>query len=161
MTEIQIRIIRALQEGLPLCEEPFAEIARRAGISQDDLLTQLQAWKDDGTIRRFGAILRHHQAGYSANAMGVWNVPDAQVESFGQTAASFKSVSHCYQRPRFGSFGYNLYTMIHGRSKEECEAAARKISEETGITEYKLLYTTAEFKKSSPVYFADEEGIQS
>lgn len=160
MTESQTRIIRALQDGLPLSEEPFSEIARNAGVSEAELLAQLQAWKSDGTIRRFGAILHHQLAGFSVNAMGVWNVPDAQIENFGRTASEFAAVSHCYQRPRFSGFEYNLYTMIHGRSKKECEEIAQGISEKTGITDYMLLYTTAEFKKSSPVYFADTEGIQ-
>jgi DNA-binding Lrp family transcriptional regulator len=156
MNETQIRIIKALQDGLPLSEEPFLEVARKAGVSQEDLLTQLRVWKEDGTIRRFGAMLRHRQAGYTANAMGVWNVPDARIEAFGQAAAGFRAVSHCYRRPRFEGFRYNLYTMIHGRSKEECEEVARRISAETGITDYRLLYTTAEFKKSSPAYFAED-----
>ncbi len=91
------------------------------------------------------------------NAMGAWDVPDDRTEQFGRLAASSKSVSHCYQRPRFNAFPYNLYTMIHGKSREECEAVARAISDETGITGYELLYTTTEFKKSSPVYFATHE----
>ena len=84
-------------------------------------------------------------------------MPDDQVESFGRIAAGFDNVSHCYQRPRFSGFKFNLYTMIHGKSKDECEGTAREISERTGISDYELLYTTAEFKKSSPVYFTDVE----
>jgi len=155
MDETQRRIVRAIQAGLPLTERPFDAIADEVGISVDDLLAQLAAWKADGTIRRLGAFLRHRQAGYSVNAMGAWNVPDDRVESFGRTASGMRSVSHCYQRPRFEGFPYNLYTMIHGRSREECEQTARTISQETGITEYELLYTTAEYKKSSPEYSAD------
>ena len=157
MTDTRKRIVRVLQNGLPVTQEPFGEIAREVGISQDELLSQLRAWKSDGTIRRLGAILRHHRAGYSTNAMAVWDVPDAQIEAFGATASGFNCISHCYQRPRFDEFRYNLYTMIHGRSRDECESAARKLSERTGISDYALLYTTAEYKKSSPVYFADEE----
>ena len=153
MDELQRRIIREIQAGLPLAEEPYRATADRVGIPEDELLAQLAAWKADGTIRRLGAILRHREAGYSVNAMGAWNVPDAQADEFGRTAASMRSVSHCYERPRFEGFPYNLYTMIHGRSREECEEAARAISQQTGITDYELLYTTAEFKKSSPVYF--------
>ena len=156
MTETQIRIINSIQDGLPLSRDPFAEIANEVGISEEQLLAQLNAWKAGGTIRRFGAILHHHQAGYSVNAMGIWNAPDEQVEEFGRTAASARAVSHCYERPRFGGFRYNVYTMIHGRSRKECESAAKEISAETGITDYRLLYTTAEFKKTSPSYFAEE-----
>jgi len=156
MTETQIEIIKALQGGLPLSEEPFLEVARKAGVPQDELLAQIKAWKDDGTIRRFGAMLRHHRAGYPVNAMGVWNVPDDRIEEFGRTAAASEAVTHCYQRPRFANFRYNLYTMIHGRLREDCEKAARRISEQTGITDYALLYTTREFKKVGPVYFPSE-----
>jgi len=156
MTETQIEIIKALQGGLPLSDEPFLEAAQKAGVPQDELLAQLRAWKDDGTIRRFGAMVRHHPAGYSVNAMGVWNVPDDRVEEFGRTAAASGAVSHCYQRPRFAGFRHNLYTMIHGKSREDCEEAARQISEQTGIADYELLYTTREFKKASPVYLISE-----
>jgi len=156
MTDAQKQLVRALQDGIPISEEPFGEIASSARISEVELLDQVRAWKSDGTIRRFGAVLRHHQAGYIVNSMGVWNVPDDQAEAFGRIAAQSKSVSHCYQRPRFGGFRYNLYTMIHGKSREECESAARSIAESTDVTDYELLYTTREFKKSSPAYFADE-----
>ena len=122
-------------------------------MTLEELLTQLREWLSDGTIRRFGAILKHNNAGYEANAMVAWNVPEEAIESFAKAAGSFRSVSHCYQRPKFDGFDYNLYTMIHGKRKEDCEAAARAIAEKAGILSYKMLYTTAEFKKSSPVYF--------
>lgn len=157
MNETQIRIIRAIQGGLSLTEEPFDEIAEKAGVSVEELLAQLREWQADGTIRRFGAILKHHNAGYDANAMVAWNVPEDGVEAFAEVATSLRSVSHCYERPRFEGFGYNLYTMIHGKCKEDCEEAARGIAEETGVRDYRMLYTTAEFKKSSPVYFASGE----
>jgi hypothetical protein len=86
--------------------------------------------------------------------MVVWDVPDDQIERFGRIAAEHRMVSHCYQRPRFDGFGYNLYTMIHGRSKQECESAASEIADRTGIRDFAMLYTTVEYKKSSPVYFA-------
>ena len=159
MTGLQRRIVKSLQDGVPLTEQPFKEIARRLGISEDELLAQIEAWKADGAIRRFGAILHHQQAGYVVNAMGVWDVPDSQAEEFGRVAASFPAVSHCYQRPRFDGFPYNLYTMIHAKSRQECEKAARAISETTGIATYALLYTTAEFKKTSPVYFSGAFGL--
>ncbi len=157
MNELQRAIVREIQAGLPLAEEPYRAIADRVGMPEDELLAQLAEWKADGTIRRLGAVLRHREAGYSVNAMGAWDVPDAQVEEFGREAASLRSVSHCYERPRFEGFPYNLYTMIHGRSREDCEEAARVISERTGVTAYELLYTTAEFKKSGPVYFTEDE----
>jgi len=158
MTELQRKIIEILRDGLAPVEEPFHEIANKVGVPVDELLAQVEAWKADGTIRRFGAILRHQRAGYSVNAMGVWNVPDDRAAAFGCTAARSRSISHCYQRPRFDGFRYNLYTMIHGRSRQDCEDTAKALSEETGIADYALLYTTAEFKKSSPVYFSGAAG---
>jgi len=155
MDETQVKTITAIQSGVPISAEPFREIAEKLGTSEDALLDQLRKWKDDGTIRRFGAILRHTEAGFSVNAMGVWDVHAERIEGFARAATSSEGVSHCYQRPRFDGFPYNLYTMIHGRSRDECEETARKIREQTGITEYELLFTTEEFKKSPPVYFAD------
>lgn len=161
MTTIQRKIICALQSGLPLCEEPFHEVARQIGISVDELINQIELWKQDGTIRRFGAVLNHRRAGFETNAMAVWDVPDEQVESFGSAAAEFAAVSHCYERPRFEGFNYNVYTMVHGRCRSDCEQTARAISEITGISAYRLLYTTAEFKKTSPKYFAEGLGDDS
>ncbi|MDH7601184.1 MAG: Lrp/AsnC family transcriptional regulator [Armatimonadota bacterium] len=157
ITRKQRAIIRAIQGGIPLCEQPFHEIARRIGISTDELIKQIEMWKRDGTIRRFGAVLDHRRAGFETNAMVVWNVPDEQVESFGCTAAQFAAVSHCYERPRFEGFNYNMYTMIHGSCRRECEETVKTISQITGISDYRVLYTTAEFKKASPVYFGDDD----
>lgn len=150
MNEADRKIITALHRGIPMTETPFDDIAREAGVSVGELLAKIEAWKADGTIRRFGAILRHMTAGYPVNAMTVWNVPDDQADAFGEIASGSRSVSHCYMRPRFEGFDYNLYTMIHGKSREDCEAAVREISQATGITDYAMLYTTAEFKKTSP-----------
>jgi DNA-binding Lrp family transcriptional regulator len=156
MDETQAKTITAIQSGIPISAEPFREVAEKLGVSEDALLDQLRTWKNDGTIRRFGAILRHTEAGFSVNAMGVWNVPAERIEDFARAATSSDAVSHCYQRPGFDRFPYNLYTMIHGRSRDECAETARRISEQTGITEYELLFTTEEFKKSPPVYFAED-----
>ena len=157
MTDTQKRLVRALQNGIPLTLDPYGDIARQVGVTRNEAISQIDEWKSAGVIRRMGAVLRHHKAGYSNNAMGAWNVPDEWSDEFGRTAAGFDSISHCYQRPRFEGFKYNLYTMIHGKSRPECEAIAKDLSERTGITDYTLLYTTAEYKKSSPVYFIDEE----
>lgn len=153
MNKLDESIIIALQNGLPVTERPFAEIAEKIGISEEELLGKLAEWKERGIIRRFGAILRHHNAGFAANAMTAWVVPPERVDEVGPIMASFPEVSHCYERPPFPGFPYNLYTMIHGRTREECAAVAEKISRATGITEYRALYTTKEYKKTSPMYF--------
>ncbi len=147
MTEEQIDIIRAIQEGITLSEEPFAEAAKKAGDSAERLIEQIRIWLE------FGAAVRHLRAGFTTNAMAVWDVPDDRIETFAEAATSYKEISHCYQRPRFEGFPYNIYTMIHGKTREDCEATARKIAAKTGIQNHKMLYTTVEFKKSSPIYF--------
>lgn len=151
--EFDIQLVKVLEEGIPLTERPFEEIARRVALSEEEVIRRINEWKANGTIRRFGAMVKHHRAGYLGNAMVVWNVPDEQVEGFAAKATEFSAVTHCYQRPRFSGFPYNIYTMIHGKSREECEFFARSISEATGILAYKILYTTIEYKKTSPMYF--------
>lgn len=157
MNDIQIKIVKAIQSGLILSKEPYKEIAESVGISQQELLAQLREWKRDGTIRRMGAVLRHHSAGFIVNAMGAWNVPNEKVDEFAHVAVEYGMISHCYQRPRLKDFDYNVYTMIHGKSKDDCEGVAEEVSERAGITEYTLLYTTHEFKKTSPEYFREVE----
>jgi DNA-binding Lrp family transcriptional regulator len=156
MTEADIRLIKALQEGIPLTCKPFAEIARQVGSSEDDVIGRINEWKSKGIIRRFGAVLQHISAGYSVNVLAVWNVPDERVEEFGLEASAIQAITHCYERPRLPGFPYNVYTMIHGKSKIECETVVHALSKNTGISDYALLYTTAEYKKTSPVYFAEQ-----
>lgn len=158
MDDAEIRMIRRLQFGLPLTPEPFADLADELSVSEETLLGFIRAWQANGVIRRFGAVLGHSAAGFRANAMGVWNVPDDRVDEFGRLASSRDSISHCYRRPVFEGFPFNVYTMIHGRSREECEEVARTLSQETGISHYELLFTTAEYKKTAPMYFLDETG---
>ncbi|MFQ5646412.1 MAG: AsnC family transcriptional regulator [bacterium] len=146
-------LIRELQEDLPECPAPFAEIARKIGQSEAEVLAEIRSMQEEGTIRRFGVMMRHRELGISANGMGVWTVPRERTEEVGAIMASFEEVSHCYQRPVFPGWPYNLFTMIHAPSREECRETARRISEKTGITEFKLLFSTRELKKSSMKYF--------
>ena len=106
-----------------------------------------------GIIRRFGATLRHQEAGFSSNAMVAWIVPDERIEEVGETMAGFREVTHCYQRRTQRDWRYNLYTMIHGDNRDECYRIARRMSRHTGIDEYTLLFSEKEFKKTSMEYF--------
>ena len=151
--ETEKKFIRLLQGDIPLTARPFREIARRIGISEDRCLEMGREFKAKGYIRRFGATLRHRQAGFNANGMGVWVVPERDRERVGKIMASFKEVTHCYERPAFEGWPYNLFTMIHGRTKEECFEIAGRISKATGITDYRLLFSSREFKKTSMRYF--------
>jgi DNA-binding Lrp family transcriptional regulator len=157
LTEQEKRIVRELQEDISLCYKPFQAIALNLGIAEEDLLTKVEEFKERGVIRRFSAVLRHRNVGIVANAMGVWCVPEEKAERVGAIMASFPQVSHCYQRVKQHNWPYNVYTMIHGKTTEDCEHVAKKISQDTGITDYRLLYSTRELKKSSMKYFAKQK----
>lgn len=153
MTNTEKAICKAVQDDIPLESQPFGKLAKQIGISEDEFIKTVQRFLDTGYIRRFGAAIRHREAGIMANGMGVWIVPDTERERVGNIMASFKEVSHCYERPTFEGWPYNLFTMIHGKTKEDCYAVANKISEATGIKGFKILFSSQEFKKESMVYF--------
>ncbi len=153
-------LARLLQADLPLVEHPFAAIARillECGYDVDEswVLERTAAWVDSKVVRRFGAAIKHHKTGFSANAMGVWSCGEERVEEVGRIMASFKEVSHCYQRPTTPTWPANLYTMIHGRTRAEVESVAARIHEATGLETPRLLYSVREFKKASMKYFAE------
>lgn len=155
LTEQDRALIRALQEDLALAERPFEEIGARIGMSEEEVIQRVRAWKADGTIRRFGAALRHRQLGIEANAMVVWQVDPDRTEEVGRVMASFPEVTHCYERPRLPGWPFTLFTMVHGRTPEECERVATRISERTGVGVYRLIYSTREWKKADMRYFED------
>lgn len=147
------RMIRQIQGDLPVTPKPFALVARQAGWEEKEFLRRVRFLLRRGIIRRFGAILRHQIAGYRGNAMVVWKVPEGRIGEVGRIMASFPAVSHCYHRPAMPEWPFNLYTMIHGRSHRDCRLAARAISRQTGLPEYRLLFSKRELKKSSMQYF--------
>lgn len=153
MTNTEKAICAAVQYDIPLEARPFEILAKGIDIPEEEFIKNIQEFLDKGYIRRFGAALSHRKAGITANGMGVWIVPGEDRERVGKIMASFKEVSHCYERPSFEGWPYNLFTMIHGKTKEECYATAKNISEATGIKDYKLLFSSQEFKKESMVYF--------
>jgi len=155
-------LARLVQEDLPDVEAPFAAIAetlRDQGVDADEawVLGRVRAWVDTGVVRRFGAAIKHHKTGFTSNAMGVWDCTDeAEMERAGAVMAGFAEISHCYQRPRRDTWPHDLYTMIHGRSREECEAVAERVRVATGLPAPRLLYSVREFKKASMRYFAGD-----
>jgi len=151
--ELEKKIIRYLQGDLPVTPRPFASLAEKIGIREEDLLEKIQVLKEQGTLRRFGATLRHQLAGFHANAIVAWRVPENKVEKTGTLMATFREVSHCYQRRIQGEWKYNLFTMIHGKNEKDCEQTAKKIADTVGINEYVVLITLKEYKKTSPKYF--------
>jgi DNA-binding Lrp family transcriptional regulator len=155
MTAIDRKLVAALEGDLPAVPRPFAELARRSGtpgVSEESLLAALRGWLEQGIVRRYGALVAHRALGYSANAMIVWQAPEDRIEEIGQALAGHSEVTHCYQRPPFPGFPYNLYAMVHGRSRQECEEIARRLSEQVGLEDYRILFSTREFKKASPSY---------
>ncbi len=154
LSEEDKKVIRQIQGDLPLTPTPFHLLAQRLGWEEKELLRRIRRFIRRGRIRRFGAILRHQQAGYQGNAMVVWRVPEGQVERMGQAMGKFSAVSHCYFRPPLPHWPYNLYTMVHGRSESDCDREAQKIAEQTGLKHYRLLFSKKEHKKSSMRYFA-------
>src|SRR5271165_1596231 len=154
--ELDIAVIRALQGDMPVVSEPYAPAAAALGLTQERLLDHLAGMQERGLLRRVAAILYHRRAGFSANGMGVWKVPDEQIFEIGCRMAAVRGVSHCYQRPTYEDWPYSVFTMAHGRSKEECDAVLDAIAEQTGIHERATLYSSTEFKKIRLLYFTED-----
>ena len=153
VTEAEIQAIRELQEDLSLITRPFDAMSERLGMTPSELFDLVAAFKSRGMMRRFSAVLHHRKAGFKANAMAVWRVPEERSEEVGSIMATSPWVTHCYERPTFPDWPYTHFTMIHGTSKKQCHDAVRDISENTGITDYQLIYSTREYKKTRVRYF--------
>jgi siroheme decarboxylase len=145
--------IRQLQKDIEIIKEPFKAIAENLGISSSELFNKIKEYESIGIMRRFAAILRHRQAGFTANGMIVWKIPEDNVDEKGIKIASFPQVSHCYRRPVYPDWEFNLFSMIHARTIEAAEKIAKEISTVIGIEEYKILFSSREFKKERVRYF--------
>ncbi len=155
-TQVDVDVITATQGDLPVVPEPYAEAAVKLGWTQDELLNHLAAMQERGILRRVAAILFHRRAGFSANGMGVWAVPEDRIDELGPRMAAVRGISHCYQRPTYEDWRFSVFTMAHGRSKEECDAVLDSIAQSTGITDRATLYSSTEFKKIRLLYFTDD-----
>ncbi len=153
LSELEKRVIASIQGDIPIVRRPYAELARQLGISEELFLDTLASLCRRGVIRRFGATLRHQKSGYSANAMTAWQVDEERVEKVGRIMASFREVSHCYRRDPTDQWPYNLYTMIHGATEEDCRRIARRIARKAKVDRYTLLFSRRELKKTSMQYF--------
>jgi siroheme decarboxylase len=149
-------VIRALQGDMPVIPEPYRPAADALGIDQAKLLEHVEGMKERRLLRRVAAILFHRRAGFSANGMGVWKVPVGEELEYGKRMAAFRGISHCYQRPTYEDWPYSVFTMAHGRSKEECDAILDAIAAETRIDDRATLYSSTEFKKIRLLYFTDD-----
>ena len=155
MDLIDRKIVMAMQEDFPLVAEPYKELAGRVGVSEEELLIRLQKQKQSGCIRKMGAVLQHRTAGFAANVLCAWEVPVGQMDEIAAAMSRHPSVSHCYDRNVEPGWPYNLYTMIHGHSRAECEAIAEALGETCGVSNRAMLYSVKEWKKTSMKYFCE------
>jgi siroheme decarboxylase len=155
--DFDVAVIRATQGDLPVVPEPWAPAAAALGVTQARLLEHLAGMQERGLLRRAAAILYHRRAGFSANGMGVWKVAPEQVASVGPRMAAFRGISHCYERPTYPDWPYSIFTMAHGRSKEECDAILDAIGAQfPEVEDRATLYSSTEFKKVRLLYFTED-----
>lgn len=144
-------IIMATQAGLPLVSQPYHAVAERLGLTPQEVMSRIRRMLDNGIIRRIGAVPNHYALGYRANGMSVWDVPDEQVRGLGRRIGSLDFVSHCYLRPRVPpDWPYNLFAMVHGRTREEVEEQVAEIARVLGDVDrgHAILYSTRILKKT-------------
>jgi DNA-binding Lrp family transcriptional regulator len=145
------RIIRATQAGLPLVPRPYHDVAERLGLPPEEVMARMKAMLERGVIRRIGAVPNHYRLGYQANGMTVWDVPDERIDELGALVGGLESVSHCYHRPRHPpDWPYNLFAMVHGRSRDDVEREVRRIAAVLGEHDrgHAILYSTRILKKT-------------
>ena len=148
MTEdLDIKLIKYTQDGLPLTKTPYKDIADGMDMTEEEVIDRLKSLLESGKIRRLAASIAHRKIGINSNAMTVWKVPQDKVDECGKIMAAFEEVTHCYERPTFPGWEYNVFTMIHGYTDEECENVIERIKQETGLSDYVMLYSEREFKK--------------
>ncbi len=157
MTDVEKMVLAALQEGFPRSQTPYKDAARQAGICTEELLAILRRWKEQGKLRRIGAIVHHEKVGLSGGAMVAWRVDQDIVERVGNMLAGFEEVSHAYERKTEENWPYNIYTMVHGTDAGDVEQTVRRMSEACGIDEYRILTTERELKKVPPTYVIKEK----
>ena len=157
LSEYHYDIIKEAQNDIAIVSEPFKEIIEKLNISYEEFFSVLKEFQEAGVMRRFACILNHRKAGFNANAMVVWDIEEGQKgEEIGKIAASFSAVSHCYLRPKYPTWNYNLFTMIHGKTKEDTQNVIDNISKEIEFKSNMPLYSSREFKKVRIKYFCDE-----
>ncbi len=156
-TALDKEFVRELQKDLNIVDEPFAEPAKKLNMTQDDLFEKLKHYEEIGVMRRFAAILRHRQAGFTANGMIVWKVPEERITKVGENLGAFPQVSHCYERPTYKDWPYNVFSMIHCKTQKEAREVADTIQKQIDVKEYKILFSSREFKKTRVEYFVENE----
>ncbi len=153
ITERDKEFVRELQKDLQVTPEPFKEMAEGLGVTTQELFAKAMEYETNGLMRRYAAILRHRDAGFVANGMVVWNVPEGRVDDVGFKLAAFPQVSHCYRRPVYPDWKYNIFSMVHARTLKAAEKMAIEMSKEISVPDYKILFSSREFKKERVKYF--------
>jgi DNA-binding Lrp family transcriptional regulator len=156
-TEEEKNYIRELQKDLEIVERPFLKSAQKLGITEEQLLEKLKEYEEIGVMRRFAAILRHREVGFTANGMIVWKVPDERIEEVGEKLGAFPQISHCYQRPVYPDWPYSVFSMVHCKSISDAEDMAKQIQKQVDVNDYKILFSSREFKKTRVEYFVEHE----
>ena len=156
-TEKDKEYIRELQKDLEIIQRPFLKSAQKLGITEEQLLEKAKYYEEIGVMRRFAAILRHRDAGFIANGMIVWKVPTDKIDEIGSKLGAFPQVSHCYQRPVYQDWPYNVFSMIHCKSQQDAEKMAKEVQKQIGIDDYRILFSSREFKKTRVEYFVEHE----
>ena len=155
-TEEDKEFIRELQKDLAITDKPFLKAAQKLGMSEDQIFEKLKHYEEIGVMRRYAAILRHRDVGFVANGMIVWKVPKQRIIEVGEKLGAFPQVSHCYQRPVYPDWPYNVFSMIHCKSQEEAYDMAKEIQKQINVDEYKILFSAKEFKKTRVEYFVEQ-----
>ncbi len=146
--EVDVRLLKHIQDGIPLVERPYREIGEALGLSEEEVIKRIKDLLEAKKVRRFAASVAHRKIGINSNAMCVWRVPAERVDEVGKIMAGFPEVTHCYERPTFPDWPYNLFTMIHGYTDAECERVIEEMKKKTGLGDYVILYSEKEFKKT-------------
>jgi len=155
-TEEDKNFIRELQKDMEIIDEPFVKAANNLGITENELFKKMKYYEDIGVMRRFAAILRHRKIGYTANGMIVWKVPEGRITEVGEKLGAFPQVSHCYERPTYPDWPYNVFSMIHCKTHDEAHEMAKTIQEQIKVPEYQILFSSREFKKIRVEYFVEK-----
>ncbi|MCL4459961.1 MAG: Lrp/AsnC family transcriptional regulator [Chloroflexi bacterium] len=153
LSQLERRLISELQNDLEVIPHPFAAMAARVGLSEEEVIRIAQDLQQRGIMRRYGAVLRHRLAGFHGNAMTCWCVPAGRIDEVGRMMASFPEVTHCYERPTYPDWPYNLLAMLHAHTAEKCQDMARSIAERIGLNDYVILFSTKEYKKIRVRYY--------
>jgi DNA-binding Lrp family transcriptional regulator len=154
-TEQDKDFIRELQKDMEIIDEPFVKAANNLGITETELFEKMKQYEDIGVMRRFAAILRHRQIGFTANGMIVWKVPEDRISEVGAKLGAFPQVSHCYERPTYSDWPYNVFSMIHCKTHDEANDMAKTIKNQIQVDDYRILFSSREFKKTRVEYFVE------